>query len=148
MILDRIGQADLYTGLNPHFAKAFAFLRKQGLDKLADGRHEIDGDNVYALVVKGTGQQRSQAKLEVHRKYIDIQYLVSGCDDIGWKNHKLCKNSQGDYNPAIDTELFGDISSAWITIGPGDFAILFPQDAHAPGIGEGEFHKVVVKAAV
>ena len=148
MILDRISQAGLYTSLNPHFAKAFAFLRQQGLDKLADGRHEIDGDNVYAMVVKGTGKQRSQAKLEVHRKYIDIQYLVSGCDDIGWKTYKLCKNSLGDYNAANDTELFSDMSSAWITICPGDFAVLFPQDAHAPGFGEGEFHKVVVKVAV
>lgn len=148
MILDRIEQADLYVSVNPHLAKAFAFLRQEGLDKLPDGRHDIDGDNVYAIIIKGTGQPRSKAKLEMHRKYIDLQYVVSGGDDMGWKNHKFCKNSAGDYNPETDAELFGDTPSAWLTLTPGDFAVFFPEDAHAPGAGQREFHKVVVKVAV
>jgi YhcH/YjgK/YiaL family protein len=102
MILDRIEQADLYVSLNPHLARAFAFLRQEGLDTLPDGRHDIDGDNVYALVVKGTGQSRSKAKLEMHRKYIDVQYVVSGSDDMGWKNYRLCKNLQGPYDQETD----------------------------------------------
>ena len=148
MILDRIEQADLYTKLNPHFTKAFAFLRQEGLDKLADGRHDIDGDDVYAQVIKGTGKTRGEAKLEAHRKYIDVQYIISGRDDIGWKNYSACRNSMGDYNSEEDLELLADSASAWITICPGDFAILFPEDAHAPGVGEGAFHKVVVKVAI
>ena len=148
MILDRIEQADLYASLNPHFAKAFAFLRQKGLDKLSDGRHDIDGDNVYALVVKGTCKPPSEAKLEAHRRYIDIQYLISGCDSMGWKSCKLSKNSEGPYNHKTDAELFSDTPSVWLTLGPGDFAIFFPEDAHAPGVGDGEFHKVVVKVAV
>ena len=97
MILDRTEQADLYTSLNPHFAKAFAFLRQEGLDKLKEGRHDIDGDGLYALVVRGTCKPPSQAKLELHRKYIDVQFLISGCDNIGWKNSQLCKNSKNAY---------------------------------------------------
>ena len=148
MILDRIEQADLYTSLNPHFAKAFAFLRQKGLDKLEDGRHDIDGANVYALLVKGTCKPSSRAKLEVHRKYIDIQYLVSGCDDIGWKNLQLCKHSEAAYNPETDAALFSDTPSVWLTLSPGDFAIFFPEDAHAPCVGQGQFHKAVVKVPV
>ena len=148
MILDRIEQANLYAKLNPHFAKAFAFLRQAGLYKLAAGRQDIDGDDVYAIVTKGTGRTRGEAKLEAHRKYIDVQYIVSGRDDIGWKNYSACRNSMGDYNSEEDLELLADSASAWITICPGDYAILFPEDAHAPGVGEGEFHKVVVKVAV
>ena len=123
MILDRIEQADLYVSLNPHLAKAFAFLRQEGLDKLPDGRHDIDGDDVYAIVVKGTGQPRSKAKLEMHRKYIDLQYVVSGGDDIGWKNYRLCKNPQSPYDQETDAELFNDTPSACITLCTGDFAI-------------------------
>ena len=148
MILDRIEQADLYVSVNPHLAKAFAFLRQEGLDKLPDGRHDIDGDNVYAIIIRGTGQTRSKAKLEMHRKYIDLQYVVSGGDDMGWKTYKLCKNSAGDYNPETDAELFSDTPSVWLTLVPGDFAVFFPEDAHAPGAGQREFHKVVVKVAV
>ena len=148
MILDRIEQADLYANLHRHLTKAFAFLRQDGLDKLADGRHDIDGEDIYAMVVKGSGKPGNEAKLEIHRKYIDVQYVVSGCDNMGWKNYKLCENSEGGYDAEIDAELFGDASSAWITVCPGDFAIFFPEDAHAPGVGEGDFHKVVVKVAV
>ena len=148
MILDRVEQADLYADLSPHFAKAFAFLRQDDLAGLAEGRHDIDGEDIYAIVLKGAGQDRSQAKLEVHRKYIDIQYLVAGRDDIGWANYSLCKNPTGDYDSANDCQLFQDSPTAWVSLCPGDFAVLFPEDAHAPGTGDGEFHKIVVKVAV
>ena len=145
MILSQIKEADRYLNINPHFAKAFAFLTQDGLAELAPGRHEIDGDNVYAMVIKGTGQTRSKAKLEVHRKYIDVQYVISGPDDMGWKDLKACKDSLGPYDPQDDAELFGDTPSTWVGVGAGAFAIFFPEDAHAPGASENDFHKVVVK---
>ncbi len=148
MILSQIKEADRYLSIHPHFAKAFAFLAQYGLAELAKGRHEIDGDNVYAMVIKGTGQTRSKAKLEVHRKYIDVQYVISGSDDMGWMDLKACKDSLGPYDPQDDAELFADTPSTWVSVSPGDFAIFFPEDAHAPAGGENEFHKVVVKVAV
>ncbi len=148
MILGQIKQADRYLKLNPRFAKAFAFLGQKRLAELAEGRHDIDGDDIYAMVIRGTGTSHSQAKLEVHRKYIDVQYVLSGHDDMGWKDRKLCEDSEGPYDPQTDAELFSDIPSTWITVGGGDFAIFFPEDAHAPAGGENEFHKVVVKVAV
>ena len=148
MILGQIKEANRYLSINPHFAKAFAFLAQDGLAELDTGKHEIDSDNVYAMVIKGTGQSHSQAKLEVHRKYIDVQYIISGSDDMGWKDLKACKDSLGPYDPQGDAELFADTPSTWVTISPGDFAIFFPEDAHAPAGGENDFHKVVVKVAV
>jgi len=148
VILGRIKQADRYLNLNPRFAEAFAFLRQKGLAEFTEGRHDIDGDNIYAVVIRGTGKPHSQAKLEVHRKYIDVQYVVFGHDDMGWKDGRLCEDSEGPYDPQTDAELFSDIPSTWITVGPGDFAIFFPEDAHAPAAGENEFHKAVVKVVV
>ncbi len=148
MILDRLEQADLYTPLHRHFSDAFAFLRQDGLAELSAGKHEIAGDDVYAVVIKGSGGVAEEAKLEAHRKYIDIQFLVSGTDQMGWKSRNLCVNSHSDYDPEIDAELFTDTSSAWVNVEPGCFAVFFPEDAHAPGCGKGEFHKVVVKVSV
>ena len=148
MILARLDHADVYAGLNPHFAKAFAFLAQKGLAEFAEGKHDIDGDDIYAMVIRGTGEPRSQVKLEVHRKYIDVQYMISGPDDMGWKDRRLCEDSEGPYDPQADAELFSDTPSTWITVGAGDFAIFFPEDAHAPGAAEGDFHKIVVKVAV
>ena len=148
MILDRLERAELYNTLNPHLVRAFAFLRQEGLKDLPDGRVDIDADNLYAVVLRAQGQPAEKAKLEVHRKYIDVQYLLSGSDQMGWKDIKLCANSRGPYDPQADAQIFDDTPSASLNVGPGDFAVFFPHDAHAPGIGTGPFHKVVVKVAV
>ena len=148
MILDRLEQGDLYTSLHRYFSEAFAFLRQKGLAELPAGKHEIAGDDVYAMVIKDSGAPADEAKLEVHRKYIDIQFLVTGTDRMGWKSKDLCVNSHSDYDPETDAELFSDTSSSWVDVEPGCFAVFFPEDAHAPGRGNGDFHKVVVKVAV
>lgn len=148
MILDRLEQADLYNRINPRFKKAFAFLRSGGLGDIPDGRHEIDGDDIYAVIVHGTCRPADQAELEIHRKYIDVHYIISGQDQIGWKNLKLCKNSTAPYDAESDGELFHDTASVWLAVNLGEFAVFFPEDAHAPGTGKGTYHKVVVKVAV
>jgi len=148
MILDRLSEIQRYASLSPRFSKAFAFLQKTKLADLATGRIEIDGKNIYAIVGRDKARARSQAKLEAHRKYIDIQVLLSGIDEMGWKNTGLCKKSEGAYDPEKDFELFADEPDAWVAVGPGAFVIFFPQDDHAPLVGQGELHKVVVKVAV
>ena len=147
MILDRLECADRYAGLNPYFEKAFDFLRQTRLEELAPGRNEIDGDRVYAMVLRGPGRSRDEARLEAHRKYIDIQVSLSGTDEIGWKGKSLCTEPDGDYDPGGDCELFTDTPDAWVAVGPGSFAVFFPEDAHAPMVADGELHKVVVKVA-
>ena len=67
---------------------------------------------------------------------------------MGWKSRNLCVNSQREYDPETDVELFNDTPSAWVDVEAGCFAVFFPEDAHAPGCGKGEFHKVVVKVSV
>ena len=148
MILDRLEQADLYISLHRHFSESFAFLGQNGLAELPVGRHEIAGEDIYAQVIKGSAGPVEEAKLEAHRKYIDIQFVVSGIDQMGWKSRNLCLNSERDYDPETDAELFSDTPSARVDVQPGCFAVFFPEDAHAPGCGKGEFHKVVVKVSV
>ncbi len=148
MILDLLENADHYTPLNPGFAKAFAFLRRPDLADLPEGKHEIDGDRVYAMVVKAPGRSKAEALLEAHRDYIDIQLVLSGTDEMGWKPISTCVEPQGDHDPETDARLFSDASDASVATGPGAFAIFFPQDAHAPNISSGDLHKVVAKVAL
>ena len=148
MILDRLEQAQQYLGLDPRFPKAFEFLRRPDLADLAPGRHEIDNDDLYALVVKGTGQPKDQVKLESHRKYIDIQFVVAGLDEMGWRNTASCANVAQPFDAESDVELFSDPVSSWLSVQTGHFTIFFPEDAHAPGAGPGEFHKVVLKIKI
>ena len=145
MILDQLDQADRYTGLNSLFPRAFEFLRSTKLSNLSSGRVEIDGDRIFAIIAKGPGHSREQAKLEVHRAYVDIQVAAAGVDEIGWKSLPLCTTPEGEYDPDGDGQVLADAPDAWIAVGPGAFAIFFPQDAHAPMVSDGELHKVVVK---
>ena len=148
MVLDQLDQIERYRPLHHRFHKAIGFLRQGGLESLPIGRREIDGDRVYAMVCKDPARTRDEAKLEAHRRYIDIQVVLSGVDEMGWKSRPLCEKIEAEYDAEKDFELLADAPDAWTAVGPGAFAIFFPEDAHAPLVGVGELHKIVVKVAV
>ena len=148
MILDALTNEERLTKLHPGFAAAFHFLRATGFDQLAEGRREIDGARVYALVVRGQGRGLKGAKLEAHRRYIDIQYSLTGHDVIGWKQISTCRNPAEAYNEAKDIQFFLDAPDSWVTVPQQSFGIFFPEDAHAPMASDGPVHKVVIKVAV
>ena len=148
MIVDTIQRADSYASLHPDFGRAFEFLRRPDLGRLSPGRNDIDGSRLYAMVIKDKGRPREEAKLEAHRRYIDIQFVVSGVDEMGWKPLAACGKVSMAYNREQDAALFDDRPDSWIAVGPGALAIFYPDDAHAPMAGAGPIHKVVVKVAV
>ncbi|HEX3868928.1 MAG TPA: YhcH/YjgK/YiaL family protein [Pirellulales bacterium] len=148
MILDRLEQATLYNALHPLFGPAFAYLRETDLAALAMGKHPIDGDRLFAIAARDEGRTRAGAKLEAHRAYIDIQYVVEGCEVMGWRPTAECSLVESPFEPARDIGFFADAPKSWFEIPSGSFTILWPSDAHAPLAGEGALHKVVLKVAV
>jgi len=148
MIVDRLENADQYCDMHPAFAQAFAFLRRNDLAQLLAERHDIDGDRLFCTISKGPGRPRSEANLEAHRKYIDIQYVIAGTEEYGWKPTADCRIVQTPYDAEKDIEFFKDGPESWTAVPPGSFVIFFPQDAHAPLVGSGQIHKAVLKIAV
>ena len=148
MILDRLDNAERYLALHPGFAVAFEYLRSTDPASLEAGRHEVAGEGVYAIVVDADGKGRAGTKLETHRKCIDIQFCVAGCDCIGWRSAADCAGKGAGYDESKDCELFASPPEVWVETPPGVFAIFFPEDAHAPMGATGPLHKVVVKVAV
>lgn len=148
IILDRLENAEKYYAMHPDFPKAFAFLRQSGLAELPAERHDIDGDRIFCIMSKVPGRSRAEAKLEAHRKYIDIQYVIAGMDEMGWKPTADCKLVDTAYNAEKDIMFFNDKPDSWTEVPPGSFVIFFPQDAHAPLVGSEEIHKAVLKIAV
>lgn len=145
MILDRLDQAEKYFEMHPAFEKAFAFLRQDAPSDMSAERHEINGDRMFCIISKGPGKTREEARLEAHRKYIDIQYIIAGTDEMGWKPTVACETIETSYNADNDIEFFKDKPESWTKVPAGSFAIFFPQDAHAPLVSDGEVHKVVLK---
>ena len=148
MILDVLENAHRYLVLHKGFAKAFEFLRRPDLKELPAGKYEIDAESVYAIVSKEHGRRKEDALLETHEKYIDIQLVLAGTDDMGWKPKSLCKKPAGKYDQKTDEQLFADEPDACISTKSGAFVIFFPEDAHMPLISSGQIHKVVVKVAM
>lgn len=148
MIVDRLENADRYCDMHPEFARAFAFLERGDLAELPAERHEIDGDRLFCMISKGPGRPRAEAKLEAHRKYIDIQYVIAGDEEMGWKPTSDCRVVDVPYDADKDIEFFKDEPDSWNQVPPGSFVVFFPEDAHAPLVGEDQIHKVVLKVAV
>jgi biofilm protein TabA len=148
MILDSLSQADRYLGLHPLLPRAFEFLRGSDLMALPPGRHAIQGEQLFAIVEACTGRARMEAKLECHRRYIDIQLVLEGVDEMGWRPLAECMEPGTDYDAARDIRFFNDAPSSWIATPAGSFCLFFPDDAHAPLVSTGMIRKVVVKIAV
>lgn len=148
MIIDTLAACEKYFSLNPGFAEAFEFLKNQPGSPEPDQRIPINGDLIHATYMRRPGKLRETAKMEAHRRYIDIQFLISGNEEIGWKPTPGCAIPEGDFNPERDVRFFKDAPDAWIVLRPGQFAIFYPEDTHAPMVGSGEIEKVVVKVAV
>jgi len=147
MILDSLDHAELYFPLNPGFKKAFEFLKQSNLTEL-EGTIQIDGDRVYAMVICADGQGHAGAQLEIHRKYIDIQFGVGGVNEFGWKPAETCITVTKPFDEKDDYGFFGEEPDVWIPVLPGQYAIFFPCDGHTPRGGTGKLHKVLLKVAV
>mgnify|MGYP001026687321 CR=1 FL=1 len=148
MLIDNLQNADRYLPLHSGFVGAFAFLRRKDLDQLPNGQHEIDGERLYAIVSRDRGRGREQSLLESHRRYIDIQFVVSGEECIGWLRISDCKRVSSPYDADNDLEFFFDRPATWLAVSPGNFAVFYPEDGHAPLAAQGPIHKVVVKVAL
>lgn len=148
MILDLISNASRYESLHPGFAGALRWVAKTELHRLSVGRHEIDGQRLFALVNRDPGKGRQAARLESHRRYIDIQITLAGEEEIGYRPVAECSAPEVPFLPDNDIAFYAEPPETWLAVPPGRFAIFFPADAHAPLAGVGELHKIVVKVAV
>ena len=147
MILGTISHAERYAGLHPLFPHAFDYIRNTDLNALAPGRYPIIGDYLFAIVEHVPGRLRNAAQLECHRKYIDIQLVLDGVDEMGWKPLSDCRDPVSDDREEKDIQFFHDAPATWIATPAHAFCIFFPEDAHAPLVANGNIRKVIFKVA-
>ena len=148
MIFSTISQSDRYAALHPLFPHVFESMRSTDLLALAPGRYPIVGEQLFIIVESVPGRTREAAKLECHRGYIDIQLVLEGLDEMGWKALADCTQPVSDYSAGKDIRFFHDAPASWIATPPGAFCIFFPEDAHAPLVSAGQIRKVIFKIAL
>jgi YhcH/YjgK/YiaL family protein len=148
MITDRLDNAHLYTPLSAGIRRAFEYLENTDLQALEVGRIELDGKNLYVTSQEYTSKLPDQGKWEAHHRYIDLQYIISGTERIGYA--PIGRLTMGEYNPEKDFQALTG-SGDFISLTAGDFMLLFPEDAHMPGMAitnPAPVKKVVVKIMV
>jgi YhcH/YjgK/YiaL family protein len=145
VVIDTLSRGSRYARMHPLFARAFEFLRSTDLAALPAGRTTIDGDRLYVSIDHTMGRGRDGARLEIHRKYIDIQVAIAGVEEIGWRALSTCADPAGPFAIDRDVGFFYDRPDTWLTLHPGHFAMFFPEDAHAPLAGLGPLRKAIAK---
>lgn len=148
MILDTLSQSASYQQLGPRFAAGLKWLEEFS-SATADGRYDIDGDNVFALVQSYDTVPPADKKYESHRVYADIQYIVEGSEVIYYAPTAGLVPTMA-YDATKDCSLYADPAAATpLFMAAGRFAIFYAQDGHKPGCVHNmasRIKKVVVKA--
>ena len=111
-------------------------------------RAESEGLKAIFSNKPGVTADASVSKFECHNNHIDIQLCIKGVETIGWKPREKCQIPNGDYNPDKDVRFFSDAPDMFFQLTDWQFAVFFPEDVHAPMIGEGEIKKVVIKVKI
>ena len=144
MVVDTLDNLAFYKGLNPLFEDVVEFIKANDLDKLEPGKHLIKGDDLFVNITTAKGKNPDEAVLETHRKMIDIQIPLSGEETYGYT--PLCGLPDAEYNSVKDITKYEGMADTYVTCKPGEFAIFFPQDGHAPCISNAaEIKKAIFK---
>ena len=145
MIIDSLEKLSYYSVLNPLFEDVLAFIANNDLDQLSEGKHEIKGDDLFVNIAVAKGKTKEDAVLETHDEMIDIQIPLSCSETYGYT--PLCDLPEVEYNEEKDiTKYPGVKAETLVNCKPGEFAIFFPQDGHAPCISdEKEIRKAIFK---
>lgn len=152
MIVTDLDHIDRQVLMTSSLRKAVDFLRGNDLHGLPDGRTDIDGDRAFALVQRYETARADAPKFEYHRRYIDVQFIATGEEIIGWAPSETMEITES-YDGKKDI-CFGTVKNErWtpVRLQAGQLMILRPEDAHAPKLAAGRpssVMKIVIKVAV
>ena len=149
MIKDQLVNASLYDTVHPLFKAAFAWISGNASPEIQDGRFELNGNKLVAITQHYSTHPFDSKKFETHQKYIDIQYMVSGSEKI-YLGDPNGMTVAIPHNETKDIAFFEGRGHS-VTLNAGDFLIIWPHEAHAPGSDPATsavpVHKIVMKVA-
>lgn len=148
MIIDSISNSAAIESLHPLFKKAFDYVKSTDFSAIQPSKIILEEGKLFIIVSEAQGKTTENAKLEAHNQFIDIQIPIIGNETMGWIARKSCSRIVSPYNDEKDIIFYEDNPTAYVQLTPGDYVIFFPEDGHAPGIGEGFIKKVIVKIAI
>lgn len=148
MILSNLDNSQRAETLDPRFKQVFDYVKSHDLLHSPCGRIELDGDRLFINNDNPTCIPQEKQQLEVHRRYIDIHFLLEGTERIGWKALEELTTESKAYDEKADIAFYADRPTTYVDLFPGHFLIVYPEDAHAPIIGNGTIRKAVAKIRI
>jgi len=131
MIYDHIRNQALYRPLHPRISRALDYIN--GFDpEMADGKVELDGENLLAIVQSYETRVPANKKMESHRRYVDLQYILSGEETLFHRQIESLVVKE-PYEEERDVQFYHDADDQSLVLRAGDFCILFQHDGHKPG---------------
>lgn len=146
MVIDSLQFLNDYASLNPLFPRAFEFLRTTDLQSLEPGKIILEPGRLIVNIAQTAPKSSDEARLETHRDFIDIQVPLSGCETMGYT--AADRLPAAPYDADNDISFFPGAADAYFTLRPGQFALFFPSDGHAPGISPEGVKKIIVKVHI
>ncbi|HNX89818.1 MAG TPA: YhcH/YjgK/YiaL family protein [Paludibacteraceae bacterium] len=148
MIYSTLSESKRIEGLHPKFKQLFDYVKEHDFLGQEIGRITLDDDNLFINNVNPQLLPADEQVLEVHRRYLDVHIPLDKAEIIGIKALEHCSTLKSEYNSQDDCALYAGKPDNYITVQPGEFLIVYPEDAHAPIIGEGKIRKLVVKVMI
>lgn len=149
MILAHIEDSERYFSLHPLFKQLFDYVKTHDLSQVPAERITLDGERLFINVADASLKSPEEQVLEVHRRYIDVHFPLSSNEVMGWSPLQgLQTESVNPFNDEDDYAVYAETAQTYLTIRPGEFAIVWPEDAHAPIIGEGKLRKLIAKVLI
>ena len=148
MIISKLENSSRIEPLHPRFKRLFDYVKQHDLLSQVPQKIILKGDELFINHVLLEGKKKSEQPLEIHQDYIDVHILLSGKETIGWKAREDLTQETQAYDKAADCALYGDTPTTYTDILPGEFVIVYPEDPHAPAIGEGLIRKLIAKVRV
>lgn len=148
MIVSKVANSSRIESLHPLLKTLFDYVNTHDLADYPTGRIDVDGDNLYINHVYAEAVPAGKQVLETHRDYIDVHILMEGREKIGWKPAEELQDEVQPYVAEADCALFADAPLLWADLTPGLFLVAYPEDAHAPLVGEGKIRKLIGKIKI
>lgn len=145
MILGDFNHIDSLSTFSPAVSDALRWASEHRNAIFKTGRIELPGGKTYVNAEEVELADAESRLLEAHRKYIDIHVPVDSNEIIGWSVTDSLRHVDMPYDGDRDVAFFSDRPQATFSVAPGQFVIFFPEDAHAPNIGQGVHRKLCVK---
>ena len=128
MIYAKNSDALSYRGIHPNLDLALERITPEFLASVGEQRVELKGGDVYATRFTYETVPEEESFFEAHKKYLDIHIMADGSEGVEIAPPE--ELDEFDRVEANDFYAYRGPASYRLTLSPGDFLVVFPNDAH------------------